>query len=259
MPDPSLADEPAKGLEGGVPSKSSGLPPIKGFIETSFLDWRGFISAVLFLPGCNFACPYCHNYTLVSDPDSYLTLNLDQILTRLKPFVGWIDGVVVSGGEPTLHPGLGDLLEAIRAIGFKLKLDTNGSRPETVRDVCQAGLVDMVAMDLKAPLDSMAYARATGKAVEVERVATTLDYLRSSGIKHEIRSTIWPDWHGDAELAAMAQTVKGCQAWTLQALNPANAWKREALGQGEPYSSDDLARLQIDLADAACRSGVCIT
>ncbi|MFH2125790.1 MAG: anaerobic ribonucleoside-triphosphate reductase activating protein [Pseudomonadota bacterium] len=239
-----------------VPARA-GLPPIKGFIETSFLDWRGFISAVLFLPGCNFACPYCHNYTLVKDPESYQTLDLEDVLTRLKPFVGWIDGVVVSGGEPTLHVRLGDLLEAIRSIGFKVKLDTNGSRPQVVRELCQAGLVDMVAMDLKAPLDSMTYARAAGRAVEVERVAATLEYLRTSGISHEIRSTIWPGWHGNEELVAMAQTVQGCQAWTLQALNPANAWKPEALGRGEPFSSDDLARLQIELADTACRAAGC--
>jgi pyruvate formate lyase activating enzyme len=251
MLDSSMANEAAKG---NYSSPRAGLPPIKGFIETSFLDWRGYISAVVFLPGCNFACPYCHNYTLVSDPDTYLTLDLDDVLTRLKPFVGWIDGVVVSGGEPTLHPGLGDLLETIRTIGFKVKLDTNGSRPRVVRELCQAGLVDMVAMDLKAPLDPTAYARATGKPVEVDRVSATLDYLRNSGISHEIRSTIWPAWHGKDELAAMAQAVAGCQTWTLQALNPANAWNPEALGQGDPYSSDELASLQTELADAACRT-----
>lgn len=229
------------------------LPPIKGFIETSFLDWRGYISAVLFLPGCNFACPFCHNFTLVSDPDSYLTQELDDVLNRLKPFVGWIDGVVVSGGEPTLHSRLGDLLEAVRSTGFKIKLDTNGSRPRVVQELCQEGLVDMVAMDLKAPLDPMAYARATGKSMDIQAVATTLDYLRSSGLQHEIRSTIWPAWHGEAELTEMARTVKGCQTWTLQAMNPANAWKQEALGPGDPYSSDEIARLQNDLADTACR------
>ncbi len=249
MPDPSPADEPN---QGNAPQASVALPPIKGFIETSFLDWRGYISAVLFLPGCNFACPYCHNYTLVRDPDSYQTLDLDDVVTRLKPFVGWIDGVVVSGGEPTLHPRLGDLFEAVRSTGFKTKLDTNGSQPAVVRDLCQDGLVDMVAMDLKAPLEPMAYARAAGKTVDVEPVSATLDYLRSSGLNHEIRSTLWPAWHGQAELTAMAETVQGCQTWTLQALNPANSWKQEALGKGDPYSSDELAQLQTDLADTAC-------
>lgn len=256
MPDPS----PAEGLAGGrereraaSPHVGPGLPPIKGFIETSFLDWRGYISAVLFLPGCNFACPFCHNFTLVSDPDSYLTQELDDVLDRLRPFVGWIDGVVVSGGEPTLHPGLGDLLDAVRETGFKIKLDTNGSRPQVVRELCQDGLVDMVAMDLKAPLEPMAYARAAGKTVDIEAVSSTLEYLRSSGINHEIRSTILPAWHGEAELTDMALTVKGCQAWTLQAMNPANAWKKEALGPGDPYSSDDLAKLQTELADPVCR------
>jgi len=250
MPEPSLAGAAGRGETSRDPA---GPPPIKGFIETSFIDWRGYISAVLFLPGCNFACPYCHNYTLVSDPEAYLTLDLDEVLARLKPFVGWIDGVVVSGGEPTLHPGLTELVESLRSTGFKVKLDTNGSRPETVRDLCQEGLLEMVSMDLKAPLDPLSYARAAGRAVAVERVAATLDYLRSSGMLHEIRSTVWPAWHGPEELKDMAQAVEGCQNWTLQALNPANAWNRLPLGPGEAYTSDELARLQTGLADAACR------
>lgn len=138
----------------GVSAARAPVPPvIKGFIETSFLDWRGLISAVLFLPGCNFACPYCHNFTLVSDPDSLMSLPLDSVLDRLRPFVGWIDGVVVSGGEPTLHPGLEELLGLIHQEGFQVKLDTNGYRPEVVKRVVEAGLVDMVAMDVKAPLE----------------------------------------------------------------------------------------------------------
>ncbi len=251
MPELSVAGPPPQ--QAPRPWRGAALPPIKGFIETSFLDWRGFISAVLFLPGCNFACPYCHNYTLVSDPDSYLTLDFEDVLARLRPFVGWIDGVVISGGEPTLHPGLGAMMEELRRAGFKVKLDTNGSHPKVVRELCEAGLVDMVAMDLKAPLEPMAYARAAGKPVEVERVRATLDFLRASGLAHEIRSTIWPSWHGPQELAAMAETVRGCQAWTLQALNPSTAWNREALGEGDPFGSDELARLQAGLADTACR------
>lgn len=253
MPDLSPADEPSQEIALSAPTS---LPPIKGFIETSFLDWRGYISAVLFLPGCNFSCPYCHNFTLVSDPDSYLTQELDGVLARLKPFVGWIDGVVVSGGEPTLHPRLGDLLEEVRSTGFKIKLDTNGSRPEVVRELCQEGLVDMVAMDLKAPLEPMVYARAAGKKVDVEKVAATLNYLRSGGTSHEIRSTLWPAWHGQSELTDMARAVQGCQTWTLQAMNPVNAWKQEALGPGDPFSSEELARLQTELADAACRQTI---
>lgn len=231
------------------------LPPIKGFIETSFLDWRGLISAVLFLPGCNFACPFCHNYsTLVADPDSLMTLPLDNVLSRLKPFVGWIDGVVVSGGEPTLHPGLDDLLGQLKQEGFQVKLDTNGYRPEAVRRVVEAGLVDMVAMDVKAPLEPLAYRRSCGRAIEVDKVAQSLEYLKRCGVDHEFRSTICPSWHGTEELERMAETVQGCMRWTLQAMNPDTAWNTEAVDGAGMFNAQELDELQRTVADPVCRS-----
>lgn len=228
-------------------------PPIKGFLETSFLDWKGKISAVVFLPGCNFACPYCHNHVLVHEPDSLLTLSREDVLGRLRPFVGWVDGVVVSGGEPTLHPGLPHLLEAIKDAGFAVKLDTNGYRPEVLASLHRRSLVDMAAMDLKAPLEPLAYRRAAGRAVDVGQVRASLDFLRDSGLDHELRSTIWPAWHGPEELAAMARDARGVQTWTLQAMSPTNAWNPEALGRGPAYDPEELQRLQAELADPVCR------
>ncbi len=229
-----------------------GLPPVKGFIETSFLDWPGQIAAVLFLPGCNFACPYCHNYTLVNDPDSLMTLPFEGVLDRLRPFVGWIDGVVVSGGEPTLHPGLEGMLAAVKEAGFKVKLDTNGYKPGVLKSLVDGGLVDMVALDLKAPLEPLAYRRVSGQAVEVEKVRRSLDYLKASGVALQVRSTILPAWHGPGELDKMAQSVAGAQAWTLQALNPDTAWDQEALAGQEAYSQQEINRLQTELADPVC-------
>jgi len=230
------------------------LPAIKGFLETSFVDWRGCIAAVLFLPGCNFACPYCHNHALAVEPESYQTRPLEDVLARLRPFVGWIDGVVVSGGEPTVNQGLERLLALIKAEGFAVKLDTNGHRPAVLRRLVEAGLVDMVAMDLKAPLEALAYRRAAGVAADVARIGQSVDFLIHGGVAHEFRSTIIPGWHGPAELAAMAQALRGCQGWTLQAMNPATAWNQAALPlAGGVYAADDLARLQASLADAVGR------
>lgn len=234
-------------------SRPPGLPPVKGFIETSFLDWRGLISAVVFLPGCNFACPFCHNFTLVSDPDSLLTLPWEGVLDRLKPFVGWIDGVVVSGGEPTLHPGLERLLGEIKQAGFKVKLDSNGYRPQVLARVVESGLVDMVAMDLKAPLEPLAYRRSCGRSVEVERVTESMEFLKANGVAHEFRSTICPSWHGREELERMAEVLEGCQRWTLQAMNPATGWNQPALEDAGMYSAEELAQLQAEVADPVSR------
>jgi pyruvate formate lyase activating enzyme len=231
----------------------AGLPPIKGFIETSFIDWKGMVSSVLFLPGCNFKCPFCHNFNLVKEPEVYETLSFEHIKERLAKFKGWIDGVVVSGGEPTLHPGLPELLGAIKAQGFKTKLDSNGHRPKVLRRLIDHGLVDMVAMDLKAPLEPLAYRRAAGCPVELERVQESLDLLIQGGTPHEIRSTIWPLWHGEAELKAMAASVRGAQAWTLQIMKLDTAWNLEPLGDGQPYTQTELDRLQKEIADPACK------
>ncbi len=239
----------------GVRPGRNGLPTIKGFIETSFIDWKGMVSSVVFLPGCNFKCPFCHNFNLVKEPDTYQTIPIEQVFGRLAKFRGWIDGVVITGGEPTLHPGLPDLLTAIRQEGFKTKLDTNGNRPQVLHDLIQSGLLDFVAMDLKAPLEPLAYRRAAGCNVDLTRVTKSLDMLINGGMDHEIRSTIWPLWHGEEELRAMAESVRGARLWTLQAMKSENAWNPQALGEGQPYTQEELARLQKDIADPVCNRG----
>ncbi|NVM57213.1 MAG: radical SAM protein, partial [Desulfobacterales bacterium] len=108
------------------------LPPIKGFIETSLLDWPGQICAVIFLPYCNLRCPYCHNHQLVLQPDALETLTIQAILERLRPLKDWIHGSCITGGEPTIHRRLPAVLETIHEAGFKTKLDTNGTQPEVL-------------------------------------------------------------------------------------------------------------------------------
>ena len=245
--DPRLPSQ--SGAPAAPPGELTACPPLKGFLETSFLDWRGSIASVLFLPGCNFACPYCHNHQLAADPDSLMDLPLDDVLARLKPFVGWVDGVVVSGGEPTLHPGLANLCQRLKDTGFAVKLDTNGHRPEVIERLAARGLIDMVAMDLKAPLGDLAYRRAAGKPVNLDKLLRSISFLISSGLAHEFRSTIWPAWHGPEELAAMAQALTGAQAWTLQGLRPESAWDQAALGAGRAYTPQELSQLQKTYAD----------
>lgn len=253
MPKAAAPGASARGGATAPPGTGTAWPEIKGFLETSFIDWRGAIAAVVFLPGCNLACPFCHNHQLVHSPQVYQSLEPERVLDRLRTFAGWVDGVVVSGGEPTLHPGLGQLCQAIRETGFKVKLDSNGLRPEVLEDLAGRGVIDMVAMDLKAPLNDLAYRRAAGRPVDLAALGRSVDFLIHSGLDHEFRSTIWPAWHGQDELREMARTLAGCQAWTLQALNPLNAWRPEELGPGAPYSAEEVARLQAAIADPACR------
>ena len=196
---------------------------IKGFLETSFLDWPGQVASVIFLAGCNFRCPFCHNHGLVLNHQEYPSLNWPDIRERLLKFNGWIDGVVISGGEPTLSPGLPDLMREIREMGFMVKLDTNGSRPETVQALIDEGLVQHVAMDVKSPLDEVSYARAAGKHGFVDAVQESLGILESTGIGYSLRTTVVPGLHSENDVLLMAGQLKGAPEWKLQKFNPENA------------------------------------
>lgn len=196
---------------------------IKGFLETSFLDWPGKISSVLFLAGCNFRCPFCHNYGLVLNPGGFPSIDWNDVKGRLKKFTGWIDGVVISGGEPTLSNGLAGLVREIKEMGFLVKLDTNGSRPTVLKALLDDGLIDQVAMDIKGPLDDFSYARSAGRSGFVERVKESLDLLRRSSIPYLLRTTVVPNLHTEQDVMLLAEQLMNDPEWILQNFNPENA------------------------------------
>ncbi len=196
---------------------------IKGFLESSFLDWPGQISAVIFLAGCNFRCPFCHNHGLVLRPHDYQTIDWNSIKARLSKFRGWIDGVVISGGEPTLSPDLPELIKEIRMAGFKVKLDTNGSRPNLLSRLIDQGMLDHVAMDVKSALYEIPYARAAGKPGFLEKVKQSLALLRNSGVEYTLRTTVVPDLHTEKDIMELAGQLRGVKDWRLQNFKPENA------------------------------------
>ena len=196
---------------------------IKGFLETSFLDWPGMIAAVIFLAGCNLRCPFCHNHGLVLNHQEYPSLDWRAIRARLGKFTGWIDGVVVSGGEPTISPGLVELIREIKDAGFMVKLDTNGSRPEVVSLLLEEGLLDHVAMDVKGPLDEMSYTRASGRHGFLEPVKESLALLAGSNVPYTLRTTVVPGLHSERDVLLLAEQLKDAPKWILQNFNPENA------------------------------------
>jgi pyruvate formate lyase activating enzyme len=230
------------------------MPPspsveIKGFLETSFLDWPGQVASVLFLGGCNFRCPFCHNAGLVLSPDAFPTLSWDWIKARLSRFKGWLDGVVITGGEPTLHQGLGLLIEEIRGLGLRIKLDTNGTRPSVLSDLLGQKLLDHVAMDVKAPLDDLAYARAAGRAGWLDLVKTSLQTLKASGVPYTLRTTIVPSLHTEDDLLTLAGQLGPHPDWLLQRFQPDHALD-PALRLGKPMDPDDFQALARRIEDA---------
>jgi len=193
---------------------------IKGFLETSFLDWPGRLAAVVFLGGCNFRCPFCHNAELVLEPHRLPSLPLDTILQRLRALHGWVDGIVVSGGEPTLSPRLPELLARIRAAGFAIKLDTNGSCPQVLRELFARRLVQAVDMDVKAPLESGPYATLAGVPVRLELIRASIDLIWHSGLPHRFRTTYVPGLLDPAAVARLRAATPTGSTYVLQGFNP---------------------------------------
>jgi pyruvate formate lyase activating enzyme len=215
------------------------LPPIRGLIESSLLEWEGKVSAVVCLQGCNLRCPFCHSHNLISQEMPNEVVPLDGVMALLEDRRGWIDGVVVSGGEPTIHPELPEFLAAFKSIGCAVKLDTNGTYPGMLSDLIDMGLVDYVAMDLKAPLEPARYAAAAGGPVDVNAVGRSVEILRRGRVDYEFRTTVCPAVVSIEDLEAMARSIAGARRYVLQQFVPETSLRRE-LRSVRPYAQCDL-------------------
>lgn len=195
------------------------LPPIKGFVENTLLDWEGRIASILFLPGCNLRCPYCHAGHLVSAAGALESIPFETVEALARKHRGWLDGVVISGGEPTLHEGLFDLCDRIRALGLQVKLDTNGTRPQVLRSLLDLGSVDYVAMDVKAPLNEK-YHAAAGVECDVDAIRQSVLALMESDVDYEFRMTVCPALASEEDVHATAMDVRGARRFVLQPFKP---------------------------------------
>ena len=220
--------------------------PIKGFLETSFVDWRGKVASVIFLPHCNFRCPYCHNYDLVLHPEQLPTIPFEQVMQQVKKYKGWVDGVCITGGEPTLFPALVQLIEQLRNEHMLIKLDTNGSRPEVLKKLIDDHLVEHVAMDVKAPLNQESYSNCCGVSVDLEKIKGSIDLLRKNFISHEFRVTAVPTLLKKEDLLTLANELKGSERLTLQNFNPENPLD-PGLKNVKPYTDQEIKEMQEEM------------
>ena len=175
---------------------------IVGLQKLTLLDYPGKVACTVFLGGCNFRCPFCHNGQLLGF-DAHEVMPREDFLAFLKGRKGLLDGVCVTGGEPTLSPDLPEFLGEIKALGFSVKLDTNGSRPEVLRELLEKGLVDYVAMDVKNSPD--VYAAAIGTPAPLEALEESLRLLMQGNTPYELRTTVVYGLHTEASVLAMGQ------------------------------------------------------
>lgn len=194
---------------------------IKGFQGTSLLDFPGKIASLIFFGGCNLRCPYCHNPGLVLEPEAYSDLPLDEVLEELAERRGFIDGVVITGGEPTLAAELLPLLRGVRTLGLLIKLDTNGLAPQVVEQVLAEGLVDLIACDLKtAPAR---YSELGCLGTQDAALEKSLALLLSARVPVEFRTTCVPGLIEAVDVEAIGGVIAGAKDWVLQQFVPSHA------------------------------------
>lgn len=187
---------------------------IKGLQKTSLIDYPGKVCCAIFLGGCDFRCPFCYNIDLVLNPNKLPTIPEEEFLEFLKKRKKWLDGVCLGGGEPCIHQDLPEFIRKIKNLGFLVKLDTNGSKPEMLEKLLKEKLLDYIAMDIKAPLEK--YDKAAGVKADKKAIQKSIDLIRNSGVEYEFRSTILPRLHSKQDLLSIGKWLKGSKRFFIQ-------------------------------------------
>lgn len=189
---------------------------IQGFTKTTLLDYPGKVAAVIFLGGCNFRCPFCHNSSLVLAPNRELSDSLEDILRFLKKRRKILDGVCISGGEPTLDPDLEALCEQLKALSYPVKLDTNGTNPGLLRKLAGEHLIDYVAMDIKSSLQN--YPKLTGiSKPDLDGIRQSVEWLMANALAYEFRTTVVRELHTEKDFTEISRWLAGASQYYLQA------------------------------------------
>ena len=188
---------------------------IHGFQKMTLLDFPGKVAATVFTGGCNFRCPFCHNALLVENLAAAPVFDEEEVLAHLAKKAGLLDGVAITGGEPMLQKDLPAFLEKLRGMGYAVKLDTNGSFPDRLKDVVKAGLVDYVAVDIKNRPEK--YAETVGvKDFDLAPVRETVDFLLTGAVDYEFRTTVVRQFHTVSDIEAAAEWIRGARRYFLQ-------------------------------------------
>ena len=238
---------------------------IAGFQKNSFIDYPGKIASVIFLGGCNFACHYCHNSDLLTDKSN--TINFNKILLELKEQIGFIDGVVITGGEPTLHPHLKTIIKEIKSLGLLVKLDTNGTNSKILSELG----VDYIAMDIKAPLErykdivgsvaiassampprkdvpsvSLRGGQSPTKQSLLEEIKASIDFLKRGTIDYMFRLTLSP-FLDESDIKQVGKLIDGAKCFQLQQFVP-NDFSNSHATVHLPHSAQTAKKFELLLS-----------
>lgn len=187
---------------------------IKGFQPTTLIDYPGKIACIVFVTSCNFRCGFCYNKKLVDDTPELNEISQEEILEFLEKRKVLLDGVVITGGEPTLHNDLPDFIAKVKDKGFSVKLDTNGTNPEMVKKLIDDKLIDYIAMDIKNSPEK--YSETTNVKVNMEKINETIKLIRNSGLDYEFRTTAFPRMMTKEDFLKIGEWLKGSKKYCIQ-------------------------------------------
>ena len=211
-----------------------------GLQKLTLIDFPGKLAATIFLNGCNFRCPFCYNPNLVL-PEKISSLNEEEIFSFLNRRKGILDGVVICGGEPTIHRDLNQIVKRIKEMGFAVKLDTNGSEPEILNDLIYQGLLDYVAMDIKAPKEK--YGILAGQGIDLAKIQESIDILKEGKTDYEFRTTVIPLLLEKEDILSIVQWIRPAKRYFLQQFRAENNLDPE-FKKLNPYSLEYLVDIK---------------
>lgn len=209
---------------------------ILGLVKTSMVDYPGNIVSTVFLGGCNFKCPFCHNPDLACNSGE--EINMDNLFEFLKMRKGLIDGVCVSGGEPTIYQDLPSFLEQVKSLGLLVKLDTNGSNPDMLKKVIEDKLVDYIAMDVKTSFEH--YDEASGVHVDLDKVKKSIEIIKNSKLDYEFRTTMVPRFVKREDFESICKTLQGSKKFCIQQFDPRLRLINNSLKKERLYPPDEM-------------------
>lgn len=214
-----------------------------GEVKSSFIDYPDRICAVYFVGGCNFRCPYCHNAPLLEGKGE--SIGEDEVFGHLEKRKNMLDGVCVSGGEPTLKPGLETFLEKVKKRGFLVKLDTNGAKPRVLERLLKKNTIDYIAMDIKAPFGK--YNMVAGKPVDTEAIKESIALVRNASIEYEFRTTVCRELLNLGDIIEIARLIRGSRRYIIQNFRDRDTVLAGA-GKLTPFNREELSDIRISIS-----------
>jgi len=209
----------------------------------SFIDYPRKLSAVIFFQGCNFKCSYCHNFWLLNKNNKLLPI--EEFYSFLEKRIAKLDGVVLSGGEPTIWNNLVTIAKEIKSMGFSIKLDTNGYNPKIISKLLELNLLDYIAMDIKGPLKK--YSEITNKKINTNIIKQSIEIITQSKIEYEFRTTLIRSLLSKNDIIECGNLINGAKKYCLQKFNPDTILDKK-LKKGKPYSCNDFKDIKEKLS-----------